>query len=44
MGTLLGGKRYEETSPFDDDFQTEEDELTAIDDDFVRDEYMSDEE
>lgn len=38
MATILGGERWNERSVFDDDYQ---EELIALDDDYIREEYRT---
>lgn len=43
MPTTLGGKRWTETSVFDDDLVSEEDaDMSPIYDDYVREDYRTD--
>lgn len=45
MPTTLGGKRWNESSVFDDDYVSEENtELSALDDDYIPEEYREDDE
>ena len=41
MATTLGGERWDEKpTPFDDDYKAQEDlDMSALDDDYVREEY-----
>ena len=42
MARLLGGKRWTERSPYDDDYTSEEDEeMSPLDDDYVKEEYRN---
>lgn len=44
MPHLLGGKRWEEKSVFDDDYIDEyEEELSPLDDDYIPEEYRAEE-
>lgn len=44
MTTLLGGKRWEEQSVFKDDYIDEdEEELSPLDDDYIPEEYRTEE-
>ena len=42
MPTLLGGKRWEEQSVFDDYIDEDEEELSPLDDDYIPEEYRTD--
>lgn len=40
---MLGNREWLESSVFDDDYNSEDSELSPLDDDFVRDEYRESE-
>jgi hypothetical protein len=45
MAITLGGKRWNETSVYDDDYVSEEDaELSPLDDDYIPEEHRDDDE
>ena len=41
MPITLGGKRWEEQSAFDDDYNEDEEELSPLDDDYIPEEYRT---
>lgn len=44
MASTLGGNRWDDVSVFDDDYLSEEAELSPLDDDYIPEEYRTEEE